>query len=67
MGSSWALMLPPVAKPGIVVIPDPLAPVATMELSVLAGGNESALEYPGMAHAQERMAFRPRAGCNLTS
>jgi zinc protease len=44
----------------IIIVPDSLAPVVTVELSVLAGGNESPPEYPGMAHAQEHMAFR---GC----
>jgi zinc protease len=44
----------------VVIIQDSLAPVATVEMNVLAGGNESPPEYPGMAHAQEHMAFR---GC----
>jgi zinc protease len=44
----------------VVIIQDSLAPVVTVEMSVLAGGNESPPEYPGMAHAQEHMAFR---GC----
>jgi zinc protease len=44
----------------VVVVQDPLAPVVTIEMSVLAGGNESPPEFPGMAHAQEHMAFR---GC----
>ena len=44
----------------VVVVQDPLAPVVTIEMSVLAGGNESPREFPGMAHAQEHMAFR---GC----
>jgi zinc protease len=45
----------------VVVVQDPLAPVVTIEMSVLAGGNESPPEFPGMAHAQEHMAFR---GCS---
>jgi zinc protease len=45
----------------VVIIRDSLAPVATVELSVLVGGNESPRGYPGMAHAQEHMAFR---GCS---
>jgi zinc protease len=45
----------------VVILQDRLAPVVTVELSVLAGGNESPAEYPGLAHAQEHMAFR---GCN---
>ena len=44
----------------VVIVQDRLAPVVTVELSVLAGGNESPAEYPGLAHAQEHMAFR---GC----
>jgi zinc protease len=44
----------------VVIIQDSLAPVVTVEMNVLAGGNESPPEYPGMAHAQEHMAFR---GC----
>ena len=45
----------------VVILQDRLAPVVTVELSVLAGGNESPAEYPGLAHAQEHMAFR---GCS---
>jgi zinc protease len=49
----------------VVIVQDSLAPVVTIEMSVLAGGNESPPEFPGMAHAQEHMAFR---GCTgLTS
>jgi zinc protease len=44
----------------VVIVRDPIAPAVTVELSVLAGGSESPREYPGMAHAQEHMAFR---GC----
>jgi zinc protease len=44
----------------VVVVQDSLAPVVTIEMSVLAGGNESPPGFPGMAHAQEHMAFR---GC----
>ena len=44
----------------VVIVQDSLAPVVTIEISVLAGGNESPPEFPGMAHAQEHMAFR---GC----
>jgi zinc protease len=45
-----------------VIIQDFLAPVVTVEMNVLAGGDESPPEYPGMAHAQEHMAFRGCAG-----
>jgi zinc protease len=49
----------------VVIIRDPLAPVATVENNYLAGGNETPEGFPGMAHAQEHMAFR---GCkNLTA
>jgi hypothetical protein len=41
----------------VVIIQDSLAPVVTVEMNVLAGGNESPPEYPGMAHAQEHMPF----------
>ncbi|HEX7361025.1 MAG TPA: insulinase family protein, partial [Bryobacteraceae bacterium] len=45
----------------VVIIRDPLAPVATLETNYLAGANETPAGFPGMAHAQEHMAFR---GCN---
>ena len=45
----------------VVVIRDPLAPVVTVEENFLAGGNETPPGFPGMAHAQEHMAFR---GCS---
>jgi zinc protease len=44
----------------VVVIRDPLAPVVTVEQNYLVGGNETPDGFPGMAHAQEHMAFR---GC----
>lgn len=44
----------------VVIIRDPLAPVATVETNYLVGGNETPEGFPGMAHAQEHMAFR---GC----
>jgi zinc protease len=44
----------------VVVIRDPLAPVVTIEQNYLVGGNETPPGFPGMAHAQEHMAFR---GC----
>lgn len=44
----------------VVIIRNTLAPVATVEANVLAGGNETPKGFPGMAHAQEHMAFR---GC----
>lgn len=45
----------------VVIVPDSIAPITTVELSVLAGGDESPTQYPGIAHAQEHMAFR---GCS---
>ncbi len=44
----------------VVIIRDPLASVATVQNNYLAGGNETPEGFPGMAHAQEHMAFR---GC----
>jgi zinc protease len=46
----------------VVIIRDPLAPVVTVEENFLAGGNETPAGFPGMAHAQEHMAFRGCAG-----
>jgi zinc protease len=45
----------------VVVIRDPLAPVATLEENYLVGANEVPAGDPGLAHAQEHMAFR---GCS---
>ena len=44
----------------VVVIRDPLAPVVTVEQNYLVGADETPPNFPGMAHAQEHMAFR---GC----
>ncbi len=44
----------------VVIVRDPLAPVVTIEENFLVGGNETPAGFPGMAHAQEHMAFR---GC----
>ncbi len=44
----------------VVLVHNTLAPVVTVELNVLAGGNETAAAFPGTAHALEHMAFR---GC----
>ncbi len=44
----------------VVIVRNSLAPVVTVELNVLAGGDETPAGFPGMAHAQEHMAFR---GC----
>jgi zinc protease len=45
----------------VVIVRDSLAPVATVETNYLVGGNETPRGFPGMAHAQEHMAFR---GCD---
>jgi zinc protease len=48
----------------VVIIRDPLAPVVTVEENYLVGGDETPTGFPGMAHAQEHMAFR---GCSTLS
>ena len=44
----------------VVLVRNPLAPVVTVEMNILVGGDETPPGFPGMAHAQEHMAFR---GC----
>ena len=44
----------------VIIIRNTLAPVVTVETNYLVGGNETPDGFPGMAHAQEHMAFR---GC----
>ena len=44
----------------VVMIRNDLAPVVTVEQNYLVGGDETPAGFPGMAHAQEHMAFR---GC----
>lgn len=44
----------------VVIIPNNLAPVVTVQENYLVGGDETPAGFPGMAHAQEHMAFR---GC----
>ncbi len=46
----------------VVIVRDPLAPVATVYDNYLVGANETPPGFPGMAHAQEHMAFRGCAG-----
>jgi zinc protease len=46
----------------VVVIRNSLAPVVTVEANFLVGGDETPAGFPGMAHAQEHMAFRGCAG-----
>ena len=45
----------------VVIVRDALAPVVTVEQNYLVGANETPPGFPGMAHAQEHMAFR---GCD---
>jgi zinc protease len=44
----------------VVILRNTLAPVVTVEANFLVGGDETPEGFPGMAHAQEHMAFR---GC----
>ena len=46
----------------VVIVRDPLAPVVTVEQNYLVGASETPPGFPGMAHAQEHMAFRGCAG-----
>jgi zinc protease len=46
----------------VVIIRDALAPVVTVEQNYIVGGDETPSGFPGMAHAQEHMAFRGCAG-----
>ncbi|MBV9103855.1 MAG: insulinase family protein, partial [Candidatus Eremiobacteraeota bacterium] len=45
----------------VVIVRDPLAPVVTVYDNYLVGADETPAAFPGMAHAQEHMAFR---GCS---
>ena len=44
----------------VVLVRNTLAPVVTVEMNFRVGANETPAGFPGMAHAQEHMAFR---GC----
>jgi zinc protease len=46
----------------VVIVPDPLAPVATSVVNYLVGANETAPGFPGTAHALEHMMFRGSPG-----
>jgi zinc protease len=48
----------------VVIVRNDLAPVVTVEENYLVGGDETPPGFPGMAHAQEHMAFR---GCTELS
>jgi zinc protease len=45
----------------VVILRNRLAPVVTVEMNFLVGGNETSPDFPGTAHAEEHMAFR---GCD---
>ncbi|MGD1075507.1 MAG: pitrilysin family protein, partial [Thermodesulfovibrionales bacterium] len=42
----------------VVVVKNPLAPVATTMVNYIVGADETPEGFPGMAHAQEHMMFR---------
>ncbi len=44
----------------VVILRNSLAPVVTVETNFIVGGDETPEGFPGMAHAEEHMAFR---GC----
>jgi zinc protease len=46
----------------VVIVRDPLAPVVTVYDNYKVGADETPAGFPGMAHAQEHMAFRGCAG-----
>jgi zinc protease len=46
----------------VVIVRDPLAPVVSVYDNYLVGADETPDGFPGMAHAQEHMAFRGCAG-----
>ncbi len=48
----------------VVILRNSLAPVVTVETNFLVGGDETPPGFPGMAHAQEHMAFRGCTGMN---
>ena len=48
----------------VVIVRNSLAPVVTVEMNFKVGGNETPAGFPGMAHAEEHMAFRGCSGMN---
>jgi len=48
----------------VVIVRDPLAPVVSVYDNYLVGADDTPADFPGMAHAQEHMAFR---GCSGVS
>ncbi len=48
----------------VAIVRSALAPVVTVEMNFIVGGDETPPGFPGMAHAQEHMAFRGCKGMN---
>jgi zinc protease len=48
----------------VIIVRNTLAPVVTVQENYLVGANETPEGFPGMAHAQEHMAFRGCQGVN---
>jgi zinc protease len=46
----------------VVIVRNPLVPVATIVVNYLVGSDEAPVGFPGMAHAQEHMMFRGNPG-----
>jgi zinc protease len=46
----------------VVIVPNPIAPVATVVVNYRVGSNEAPPGFPGTAHAQEHMMFRGSPG-----
>jgi zinc protease len=46
----------------VVIVRDPLVPVAATAVNYLVGSDEAPAGFPGMAHAQEHMMFRGNPG-----
>jgi len=46
----------------VVIVPNAIAPVATLVVNYLVGSNEAPPGFPGIAHAQEHMMFRGSPG-----
>jgi zinc protease len=42
----------------VIIVPDPLAPVATTVMNYMVGSDEAPAGFPGTAHAEEHMMFR---------